>query len=91
MLNQMRIGGLDARAHDETFPHALGFPGEETIGPGGFANALRTIPVVNWAMEIVSEVAPNAVVLNLTNPASIVHYAVDRYTYANMISSAIHR
>ena len=37
-------------------------------------------------MEIVSEVAPNAVVLNLTNPASIVHYAVDRYTYANMIS-----
>lgn len=86
VLNQMRVGGLEARAHDETFPQALGLPGEETVGPGGFANALRTIPVVNAALRIASEVAPNAVVLNLTNPASIVQYAATRYAHSNIIS-----
>lgn len=86
VLNQMRVGGLEARAHDETFPQALGLPGEETVGPGGFANALRTIPVVNAALRIASEVAPNAVVLNLTNPASIVLYAASRYAHSAIIS-----
>ncbi len=86
ILNQMRVGGLEARAHDETFPQALGLPGEETVGPGGFANALRTIPVVNAALRIASEVAPNAVVLNLTNPASIVQYAATRYAHSTIIS-----
>lgn len=86
VLNQMRVGGLEARAHDEMFPRALGFPGEETIGPGGFANALRTVPVVVDAMRIVSEVAPKAVVLNLTNPASLVQYAAARYTHTRVIS-----
>ncbi len=86
VLNQMRVGGLEARAHDETFPQALGLPGEETVGPGGFANALRTIPVVNAALRIASEVAPNAVVLNLTNPASIVQYAATRYAHSTIIS-----
>ena len=85
VLNQVRVGGLEARAHDETFPQALGLPGEETVGPGGFANALRTIPVINAALRIVSEVAPNAVVLNLTNPASIVQYAATRYAHSKII------
>lgn len=86
ILNQVRVGGLEARAHDETFPQSLGLPGEETVGPGGFANALRTVPVVNAALRIASEVAPNAVVLNLTNPASIVQYAAMRYAHSNIIS-----
>ena len=86
VLNQMRVGGLEARAHDETYPQALGYPGEETVGPGGFANALRTIPVVNDALRVVSEVAPRAIVLNLTNPASIVQRAATRYTGARVLS-----
>ena len=86
VLNQVRVGGLDARVHDETFPQALGLPGEETVGPGGFANALRTIPVVNAALRIVNEVAPNAVVLNLTNPAGLVQYAATRFVHSNIIS-----
>ncbi len=86
VLNQVRVGGLEARAHDETFPQALGFPGEETVGPGGFANALRTIPVVIESLRIVNEVASHATVLNLTNPASMVQYATMRYTHTNIIS-----
>jgi 6-phospho-beta-glucosidase len=75
VLNQMRVGGLEARAHDETFPRALGFAGEETIGPGGFANALRSIPVVLEALRVVSEAAPAATIINLTNPAGMVQQA----------------
>jgi 6-phospho-beta-glucosidase len=86
ILNQMRVGGLQARAFDETFPHTFNLPGEETIGPGGFANALRTLPVVLQAMHIVEEVAPGAQVLNLTNPAGIVQHAVTRYTGVRMLS-----
>ena len=78
VINQMRVGGLDARASDETFPRALGFAGEETIGPGGFANALRTIPVVVETLRVVDEVAPEARILNLTNPAGMVQQAVER-------------
>src|SRR5712691_3395103 len=63
ILNQVRVGGLEARAHDETFPQDLGIPGEETIGPGGFANALRTIPTVLESFDLISKVASNAVVL----------------------------
>jgi len=46
VLNQVRVGGLQARAFDERFPWELGLPGEETMGPGGFSNATRTLPVV---------------------------------------------
>lgn len=86
VLNQMRVGGLEARAHDETFPQALGIPGEETIGPGGFANALRTIAPVLEALQLINEVAPEAIVLNLTNPAGIVQHAAARYTRTRFIS-----
>lgn len=86
VLNQVRVGGLEARAHDETFPQDLGLPGEETIGPGGFANALRTVPVVNALMKLIGEVAPGAVVLNLTNPASTVQRAAMRYSDTSIVS-----
>lgn len=86
VLNQMRIGGLAARVHDETFPQALGIAGEETIGPGGFANALRTLPPVLEALRLVNEVVPQAVVLNLTNPAGMVQQAAARYTKTRLIS-----
>jgi 6-phospho-beta-glucosidase len=78
VVNQVRAGGLAARAFDERFPRQLGLPGEETMGPGGFANAWRTIPVVEDLFRLVREHAPEATLLNLTNPAGIVHQVADR-------------
>ena len=46
MLIQLRVGGQAARLRDETFPLACGCIGQETTGAGGFAKALRTVPVV---------------------------------------------
>lgn len=85
VINQVRIGGLEARAHDESFPHAYGLPGEETIGPGGFANAVRTIPAVLDLMRQVEQHAPNALVLSFSNPASVIQYAVARATSLQVI------
>jgi 6-phospho-beta-glucosidase len=78
IVNQVRVGGLAARAFDETFPHDLGLAGEETVGAGGFANALRTVPVALRQAAEILEVAPGATVINLTNPASIVGQAFTR-------------
>jgi 6-phospho-beta-glucosidase len=72
VLNQVRIGGLAARAFDESFPRAFGIPGEETMGPGGFANAVRTVPALAATWEAVARHAPGALVVNLTNPSGIV-------------------
>jgi 6-phospho-beta-glucosidase len=80
VINQIRVGGLQARAFDESFPHDLGLPGEETVGPGGFANASRTIPVVLEYARLMERLCPQATMLSFANPASMVQYAITRYT-----------
>ena len=85
VLNQIRVGGYAARAFDERFPKQFGIMGEETYGPGGMSNALRTIPVVlDYCREIEAS-APQAVVLNLTNPNSFIQYAATRYSKVNIV------
>jgi 6-phospho-beta-glucosidase len=78
VLDAVRIGGLAARVFDESFPQRHGCPGEETMGPGGLANALRTVPVVRAFWATVMEVAPHALHINLTNPSGIVTAALER-------------
>jgi 6-phospho-beta-glucosidase len=78
VVNAVRIGGLAARSFDETFPHQHGIPGEETMGPGGFANAARTVPALRATWEEVATVAPGALTINLTNPSGIVVAAAER-------------
>jgi 6-phospho-beta-glucosidase len=80
VLNQVRVGGMQARSFDESFPNPLGIPGEETLGPGGFANAARTIPVTLEYAQLMEQVCPEAMLLSFANPASLVQYAVTRYT-----------
>jgi len=85
VINQIRVGGLEARAFDESYPLALGLPGEETVGPGGFANASRTIPVALEYAKLVERVCPQATMLSFANPASVVQYAVTAYTSVNAV------
>ena len=85
VINQIRVGGLQARAFDESFPHELGLPGEETVGPGGFANASRTIPVVLEYARLMERLCPDAVMLTFANPSSMVQYAITHYTSVTAI------
>lgn len=85
VLNQVRVGGLDARAYDETFPHRWGIPGEETVGPGGAANALRSVPVVLELARVLERVTPDALLLTFSNPSSVVQRAIATSTRLNVI------
>ena len=77
VMFQLRVGGQQARHGDETFPHGLCGIGQETTGPGGFAKALRTVPVVLEAAEVVRKYAkPDAWIVDFTNPVGIVTRAL---------------
>jgi 6-phospho-beta-glucosidase len=86
VLNQIRVGGLSARAFDESFPHQFDIPGEETVGPGGFTNALRTIPVCVAYARLVEQYAPDAWFINLTNPAGMIQRALAQATRLRVVS-----
>lgn len=77
VLIQLRIGGQAARAGDETWPHEVDCIGQETTGPGGFAKALRTVPVMLDVAETIRRHArPNAWIIDFTNPVGIVTRAL---------------
>lgn len=85
VLTQLRVGQLPARAADERLGLKFGLIGQETTGVGGFAKALRTIPVMLNIARKVEQLAPDAWIINFTNPAGIVTEAVSRYTKAKII------
>jgi 6-phospho-beta-glucosidase len=73
VLLQLRIGGQAARHLDETIPLQCGCVGQETTGAGGFAKALRTVPVVlGIADEVRRRAASDAWIIDFTNPVGIV-------------------
>ncbi|MCT2296911.1 6-phospho-beta-glucosidase [Brachybacterium muris] len=76
VFSAVRVGGAEARTVDERVALNLGLLGQETIGPGGLAYALRTIPVALEIARAVAEEAPGAWVINFTNPAGIVTQAM---------------
>jgi 6-phospho-beta-glucosidase len=74
---QLRVGGQAMRLVDETLPLEFGCVGQETTGPGGFAKALRTVPVVlDLAEETARRGAPGAWFVDFTNPVGIVTQAL---------------
>lgn len=77
VLVQLRVGGQAARLTDETVPPRFGTIGQETTGAGGFAKALRTVPVVLGLAEATARSgAPNAWLIDFTNPVGIVTQAL---------------
>lgn len=77
VLVQLRVGGQAARLIDETLPPTFGVIGQETTGAGGFAKALRTVPVVLDLAELTARrAAPGAWIVDFTNPVGIVTQAL---------------
>jgi 6-phospho-beta-glucosidase len=80
VTTQMRVGLLEARGRDERIPLKYNCIGQETTGAGGFAKGLRTIPVILDICKDIEELAPNALLVNFTNPAGMVTEAVLKYS-----------
>jgi 6-phospho-beta-glucosidase len=77
VLIQIRVGGQEARLGDETIPLACGCIGQETTGAGGFAKALRTVPVVlEIAERARARAASDSWIIDFTNPVGIVTRAL---------------
>jgi len=76
VLFQLRVGGQAARNVDETLPLDFCCLGQETTGAGGLAKAMRTVPVVLELAEQVRKHAPNARIVDFTNPVGIVTRAL---------------
>lgn len=79
VTTQIRVGLLDARIKDESIPLKHGMIGQETNGAGGMLKAFRTIPVLLEIDKDMSELCPNAWMINFTNPAGMVTEAIVRY------------
>ncbi len=79
VTTQLRVGWMAARREDEYLGMRHGLIGQETTGVGGMAKALRTIPVVLKIAADMRELAPDALLVNFTNPAGLVTEALSRY------------
>ena len=76
VFTSIRVGGIERRIRDEAAAQRHGIVGQETVGPAGFAMAMRTIPpMVRYAREI-ALAAPRAWIVNFTNPVGIVTEAM---------------
>ncbi|OOE42693.1 6-phospho-alpha-glucosidase [Salinivibrio kushneri] len=75
---QIRTGGLPMRERDEQVPLSYGCVGQETCGAGGMAYGLRSIGDMITLVNDIRHFAPDAWILNYTNPAAIVAEALKR-------------
>lgn len=90
IISQIRVGGQEARILDERIPLKYGIPGHETVGPGGFSKALRTIPEVLKIAKVIEERAPQAWLINYTNPSGLVTEALASRTRVKVVGLCDH-
>ncbi|MFC7278856.1 6-phospho-beta-glucosidase [Paractinoplanes rhizophilus] len=76
VFSAIRVHGLEGRVIDERVALGEGVLGQETVGAGGIAYGLRTLPVVDAIARRIALVAPGAWVINFTNPAGLVTEAM---------------
>jgi 6-phospho-beta-glucosidase len=81
VTTQLRVGQMEARKNDEYLGLRHGLIGQETTGVGGMAKAMRTIPVILKIAQDMKELsAPDAMLVNFTNPAGLVTQALSKYS-----------
>lgn len=80
VTTQFRAGLLDSRIRDERIPLRYHRIGQETTGAGGFANALRSVPVALDIAHDMERLCPNAWLINFANPSGLLTEAVLNHT-----------
>jgi alpha-galactosidase len=87
VVNSIEVAGLHNVRHDYDIPMRYGVDQciGDTIGPGGIFKALRTGPAWLEICEDIERQAPRAIVLNYTNPMSILTLAALRHTSLQVV------
>jgi alpha-galactosidase len=77
VINMIQVGGHQATLIDFEIPkrHGLRQTIGDTLGIGGIFRSLRTIPVMLGIAADMSELCPNAWLLNYTNPMAMLCWA----------------
>jgi alpha-galactosidase len=78
VINEIQVGGYEATLRDFEIPKKYGLKQTigDTIGIGGIFRGLRTIPVMVGIGNDLNDVAPDALLLNYTNPMAMVPWGV---------------
>src|SRR3954453_5755128 len=78
VINEIQVGGYRATRADFDIPARYGVRQtiSDTIGIGGIFRGLRTIPVLIQIGEDLAKVAPDAYLLNYSNPMAMLPWAV---------------
>jgi 6-phospho-beta-glucosidase len=85
VLASIRPGGIERRAHYEQVALSHGVVGQETVGVGGWAMAMDTIPAMVAHAREVERHAPDAFLVSFTNPVGMVTEAVLKSTKVRML------
>ncbi|MGB6978011.1 MAG: hypothetical protein WBD66_02315 [Candidatus Acidiferrales bacterium] len=85
VITSIRVGGIDARVKDEAIALAHGLVGQETVGAGGFACAMRNLNAMLEYAHLIERVAPRATVINFTNPVGIISQGLLNHTGVDVI------
>ena len=82
MTNTIEVSGLATVGFDNDIPLKYGIDQciGDTIGPGGVMKALRTIPAWVEILRDAERLCPNVLVLNYTNPMSMMTLAATKVT-----------
>ncbi|MBW2280591.1 MAG: alpha-glucosidase/alpha-galactosidase [Deltaproteobacteria bacterium] len=80
LVNCIEVSGVDCVRIDNDIPARYGVDQciGDTIGPGGLFKGLRTIPVWLDVLRDAERLCPDAIVLNYTNPMSMMCLAAAR-------------
>lgn len=85
IYSAIRVGDEESRVLDELVSLKHGVIGQETTGPGGFSMALRTIPAMIEYSKIINEEAPDAWLLNFSNPSGLIAQALNTYGHHDKV------
>jgi len=85
VITSIRVGGIGARVKDEMIALAHELVGQETVGAGGFACAMRNLATMLEYAQLIERVAPRATVINFTNPVGIVSQGLLNHSGINVV------
>jgi 6-phospho-beta-glucosidase len=85
IVTQIRVAGQKGRHWDILLGKKYGIVGQETTGVGGFSKAMRTIPQIMEICREIERVAPDAWLINFTNPSGIITEAITRYSQVKVV------
>jgi alpha-galactosidase len=82
VINTIEVSGLETVKFDFEIPKKFGVDAciGDTVGPGGLMKFLRTAPAWLEIVHDIERLAPNAVVMNYTNPMSALVLLASRAT-----------